>query len=84
MIEIKVKRTRNMGDYGEYPALRNVDTGKVYVDICLGLADRITPDSDGLNRFGDYVGYNIRGHWHTYEGEPECALRRDIKFILED
>lgn len=78
-----VKRIANRGRYGEYPALQNIVTGKVYVDTTLGLDRFLTSDSDGLNRSGEFVGFNIPGAWTTWNGEePECPIRKDCEFKL--
>lgn len=81
-MQIQVKRIKNQGAFGEYPALKNIKTGKVYVDIEQGNADNLKADNNGENRFGHFVAYNIPGAWHTFIGEPECPLRRDIQFVL--
>ena len=81
-MQILVKRIKNVGQFGEYPALKNIKTGKIYVDIEQGNADSLKADSNGENRFGHFVAYNIPGAWHSFIGEPECPLRRDIRFVL--
>ncbi len=63
--------------------MRNTINGEVYVDVTLGLPRFLAFDGKGENIHGDFVGYNIPGHWHTYNGEePECPLRREIAFNL--
>lgn len=81
-MQILVKRIKNQGTHGEYPALKNIETGKIYVDIELGDARNLQADNNGENRFGHFVAYNIPGAWHSFIGEPECPLRRDIQFVL--
>lgn len=82
MKTLRVKRIENRGQFGEYPALRNIDNGAVYVDITLGIPHHLTADANGENRHGYFVGYNIPGAWNLYEQEPVCALRRDIQFEI--
>lgn len=80
-MRIQVERISNRGRYGEYPALKNVVTGNIYVDVTLGLARFLTCGPDGLNRSGEFVGYNIPGAWHTWNGqEPDCPLKKEIVF----
>ena len=82
MKTLQVKRISNRGTHGEYPALQNVNTGAVYVDITLGIDRHLIADANGENRSGEFVGYNIPGAWNTFNQEPECPLRRDIAFEL--
>lgn len=82
-MKIRVKRIENRGRHGEYPALQNVVTGKVYVDTTLGMPRFLAADERGENIHGEFVGYNIPGAWHSFCGEPECPLRRDLVFELE-
>lgn len=82
-MKIVVKRIKNVGQFGEYPALKNIQTGKIYVDIEQGNAANLKADSKGENRFGHFVDYNIPGAWHSFNGfEPDCPLRSDIEFVL--
>ncbi|TXH13690.1 MAG: hypothetical protein E6R03_10885 [Hyphomicrobiaceae bacterium] len=81
-MQLIVKRIKNRGTHGEYPALKNIQTGKIYVDITLGEQRFLEADANGENRHGDFVAYNIPGAWHSFIGEPECPLRRDIEFVL--
>lgn len=83
MKTIKVKRIENRGVHGEYPALRNTETGMVYVDTTLAIPRFLKCDSNGENIHGDFVGYNIPGCWHTFKHEPECPIKRDVVFVLE-
>jgi hypothetical protein len=78
---LRVKRISPVG-LQDYPALRNVDTGRVYVDTCLGIPKELEHDAEGNNSHGEYVNYNIPGRWCTFHEEPECPLRKDIEFIL--
>jgi hypothetical protein len=82
MIILTVKKIANVGLHGEYPALKNVKTGKVYVDIMLGMPRFLDADANGENIHGDFVGFNIPGGWHSFHHEPECPLRRDVFFEL--
>lgn len=83
MTTLKVKRIANRGVHGEYPALQNTVTGKIYVDITLGEPRFLERDSNGENRCGEFVGFNLPGAWHSFCGEPECPLRRDVVFEVE-
>ena len=80
MKTIKVKRIANQGVHGEYPALRNAETNAIYVDITLGTPRFLVADDHGENIHGHFVRYNIPGAWHSFIGEPECPLRRDLAF----
>ena len=82
MKTIKVKRIPNQGTHGEYPALKNVETNAIYVDTTLGMSRFLVADQHGENIHGAFVGYNIPGSWHSFIGEPECPLRRDLAFEL--
>lgn len=83
MKTLTVKSISNRGRFGEYPAMRNTVTGAVYVDVTLGLPRFLTFDANGENIHGDFVGYNIPGHWHSYNGEePECRIMRDVTFNI--
>ena len=81
-MQIDVKKIENVGCFGEYPALKNVKTGAVYVDITLALPRFLAADKNGENIHGEFVGFNIPGAWHSFCGEPECPLRRDLIFNL--
>lgn len=84
MQTLHVKRVSNRGIHGEYPALQNIHTGAVYVDITLGIERHLIADANGENRSGEFVAFNIPGAWHSYQQEPECPLRREITFILHE
>jgi len=79
---LNVKRIPNRGVHGEYPALKNIDSGRVYVDITLGLPRFLEADKNGENRHGQFVAFNIPGAWCTFEHEPVCPLRRNVTFNL--
>lgn len=81
MITLKVKKIPPVGAH-DYPALKNVTTGRIYVDTCLGIADALKFGDDGYNKFGEFVGYNIPGRWCTFHEEPECPLKKDVQFEL--
>jgi hypothetical protein len=81
MKTIKVKKIRNRGRNEEYPAMRNVVTGAVYVDITLGDPRYQKVVAGGNNHWSQYVAFNIPGAWTTWNGEePDCPLRHDIEF----
>ena len=83
MKSLYVKSISNRGRFGEYPAMRNTVNGAVYVDVTLGLPRFLSFDTNGENIHGDFVGYNIPGHWHTFNGEePDCPLKRELSFNL--
>lgn len=79
-----VRHIENLGNYGEYPALQNVVTGRKYVDITLGIERFLKCGEDGLNVHGQYVGFNLKGAWHSFEQEPECTLKSEITFQLQN
>ncbi len=82
---LPVKRIENRGRFGEYPALRNVKTGQVYVDTTLGMPRFLTQNEQGLNRSGEFVGFNIPGAWTTWNGwEPDCPIKAECVFDLEE
>jgi hypothetical protein len=71
-IELKVKRMPP-DDWGR-PRLKNVESGRIYVDISIGRIEH------------QPVKYNVPGAWHTVSGpndEPDCPLKKDVFFILE-
>jgi hypothetical protein len=78
---LRVKRIKPVG-LQDYPALRNVETKRVYVDTCLGIPKELEHDNQGYNSHGEYVAYNIPGRWCTFNKEPECPLKKDIEFEL--
>lgn len=82
MTTLKVKRIKNRGVHGEYPALINTVTGRIYVDTTLGIPRFLAANDKGENIHGDFVGFNIPGAWHSFCGEPECPLLRDVVFDL--
>lgn len=79
---IDVKKINNVGRFGEYPALKNIKTGCIYVDVTLANPRYLAHDANGENAHGLFVGYNILGAWHSFNQEPECPLRKDITFNL--
>ena len=82
-IILKVKQIPPIG-INDYPALKNVITGRVYVDVCLGIERCLKPDEKGYNQYEQYVGYNIPGAWHSFNGEePLCPLSSDVVFELQ-
>jgi hypothetical protein len=64
MAVLKVKRIPPIG-INDYPALKNIVTGRVYVDVCLGDFDPnnryLKANEDGFNNYGNYVKFNIPG-----------------------
>ena len=84
-MKITVQKIPNKGRFAEYPALKNVRTGQVYVDTTLGQTRFLEFGEDGLNRCGEFVGFNPPGAWTTWNGqEPECPIKREISFELAD
>lgn len=81
-MKIQVQRIKNVGYHSEYPALKNIKTGAVYVDTTLAIPRFLAADENGENMHGDFVGFNIPGCWHSFCGEPACRLRRDVVFEL--
>ena len=81
-MQIDVKKIENVGYHGEYPAMKNAKTGKIYVDTTLAMPRFLAADANGENIHGEFVGFNIPGAWHSFHHEPECPLRRDIVFNL--
>ena len=82
LITLRVKKISPVG-FNHYPALKNIDTGKIYVDTSLGAYknNAFTIDHD-YNTFGEYIGYNIPGTWCTFHLEPEIPLKHNIHFDL--
>ena len=66
-MELRVKQIAD--DDFSRPRLKNIDTGRIYVDVSLGKMEG---------------KYNIHGDWHTAskDGEPDTPLKEDIAFIL--
>jgi hypothetical protein len=83
MIVLKVKQIPPIG-INDYPALKNVDSGRIYVDTCLGINRYLQANESGFNDYGDYVKFNIPGAWHSFNGEePDCPLHHDVVFEIQ-
>jgi hypothetical protein len=79
---LKVKQHAPVG-FNDYPCLQNMETKRLYVDTCLGNPESLKHDENGINKYDEYVGYNIPGRWCTFKEEPETPLKKDVFFQLE-
>lgn len=79
----RIVRWLNRCHKGEYPALQNIESGAIYLDISFGEIEL-----SGLSR-EEYERHGIPGHWHLatnhpdYDPEPIGIIRKGIIFELE-